>query len=62
MGWQSLFAIVDVWDALLSDCPYQPAWTETKALGYIKEISGTHLDPLVVQTFFESGIYKGRHG
>ena len=48
-----LFAVVDVWDALLSDRPYRPAWTQEQALDYVKEQSGKHFDPAVVQVFLE---------
>ena len=47
-----LFAIADVWDALTSDRPYRPAWTEEQALTYIREQSGKHFDPQVVELFF----------
>jgi HD-GYP domain-containing protein (c-di-GMP phosphodiesterase class II) len=40
-----------VWDALLSDRPYRPAWTRERALAHIRESSGTQLDPAVVQAF-----------
>lgn len=53
-----LFAIVDIWDAVRSDRPYRPAWSEAKALEYIKGLSGIHLDPQVVKIFFESKIYQ----
>ena len=46
-----LFAVVDVWDALISDRPYRPAWSAEKALAYIREQSGTHFDPQVVEVF-----------
>jgi len=46
-----IFAIVDVWDALLSDRPYRPAWTKEKVITYIAEQSGKHFDPQVVQAF-----------
>ncbi len=46
-----LFAIVDVWDALRSDRPYRKAWSEEKALEYIKSLSGTHFDPEIVNLF-----------
>lgn len=48
-----IFAIVDVWDALLSDRPYRKAWPEEKVLDYIKEQSGHHFDPQVVDAFLE---------
>ena len=47
-----IFAIVDVWDALLSDRPYRKAWTKGKTLAHIREQSGKHFDPRVVEAFF----------
>ena len=49
-----MFAVVDVWDALTSDRPYRPAWSEEEALKYIQEQSGKHFDPQVVDLFFKS--------
>lgn len=48
-----LFAIVDVWDALTSDRPYRPAWSTQDALMYIRDQSGRHFDPQVVELFFK---------
>jgi putative two-component system response regulator len=48
-----LFSVVDVWDALTSDRPYRPAWKEEAALEYIREQSGLHFDPQVVDLFFK---------
>ncbi len=48
-----LFAIIDVWDALTSDRPYRHAWSEAEALAYIREQSGKHFDPQVVDLFFK---------
>jgi HD-GYP domain-containing protein (c-di-GMP phosphodiesterase class II) len=48
-----IFAIVDVYDALTSDRPYRSAWPKAKALEYIREQSGTHFDPQVVEKFME---------
>ena len=47
------FAIVDVWDALTSDRPYRAAWRREDALTYIKEQSGKHFDPKVVELFLK---------
>lgn len=47
-----LFATVDVWDALTSNRPYRPAWSEADTLAYIREQSGRHFDPEVVELFF----------
>ena len=46
-----IFAVVDVWDALTSDRPYRKAWTSKKALEYIREQSGKHFDPKMVDVF-----------
>jgi cyclic di-GMP phosphodiesterase len=48
-----MFAVVDVWDALTSNRPYRPAWSEEEALAYIREQSGKHFDPQVVDLFFK---------
>ena len=48
-----IFAVVDVYDALVSDRPYRPAWTKEKALEYIKSLSGVDFDPRVVNGFLE---------
>ncbi len=47
-----IFAVVDVWDALTSDRPYRPAWKKEKALAYIREQSGKHFEPKIVDLFF----------
>jgi len=48
-----IFAVVDVWDALISDRPYRKKWEREKALKYIEEMSGTHFDPKVVVKFLD---------
>jgi putative two-component system response regulator len=48
-----IFAVADVWDALTSDRPYRPAWSQESALHYIREQSGKHFDPQVVELFFK---------
>jgi putative two-component system response regulator len=48
-----IFAIVDVWDAITSDRPYRPAYTIDQALSHIREQSGKHFDPQVVDVFFK---------
>ncbi len=47
-----LFAVIDVWDALTSKRPYRPAWSRQEALTYIRDQSGRHFDPQVVELFF----------
>ncbi|NOH02077.1 MAG: GAF domain-containing protein [Chloroflexi bacterium] len=46
-----IFAVVDVWDALLSDRPYRKAWDEEEVVKYINDLSGKQFDPRVVETF-----------
>ncbi len=46
-----IFAVVDVWDALSNGRPYRPAWPREKVIQYIKEQSGKHFDPQVVEKF-----------
>jgi putative nucleotidyltransferase with HDIG domain len=48
-----IFAVVDVWDALTNNRTYRKKWTEQKARQYIKEQSGTHFDPQVVDVFLK---------
>lgn len=50
-----IFAVVDVWDALLSDRPYRPAWPKEKVREYILEQAGKHFDPKVVEVFLKLG-------
>ena len=47
-----LFAVIDVWDALLSDRPFRKAWSKDKTLEYIRSQSGIQFDPRVVEAFF----------
>jgi HD-GYP domain-containing protein (c-di-GMP phosphodiesterase class II) len=53
-----IFAVVDVWDALMSDRPYRNAWEEETVLKYIREQAGLQFDPQVVEVFFE--YYRAR--
>ena len=46
-----IFAVVDVYDALISDRPYRKGWSRKKALKYIREQTGIHFDPQVVELF-----------
>jgi len=48
-----IFAVVDVWDALLSDRPYRRAWNRRKAVRYIRENAGTHFDPDIAAIFLK---------
>lgn len=46
-----IFAVVDVWDALNSDRPYRSRWAPEKVIAYLKQQSGKHFDPQVLQAF-----------
>ena len=48
-----IFCIVDVYDALTSNRPYRAAWPKDKALDHIRELSGTHFEPRVVEAFLK---------
>jgi len=48
-----IFAIVDVWDALLSNRPYRKGSTEEAVLAYIQKHAGTYFDPRLVESFIE---------
>jgi putative nucleotidyltransferase with HDIG domain len=48
-----IFAVVDVWDALTNDRTYRKKWSKQKARQYIKEQSGKHFDPQVVDIFLK---------
>lgn len=49
-----LFSVIDCWDALINPRIYKSAWPEQKVLSYIKEGSGKHFDPMVVNLFLEN--------
>jgi len=46
-----IFSVVDVWDTLLRDQPYRPAWSEADAVDYIRSRAGLDFDPLVTNAF-----------
>ena len=48
-----LFAVVDVWDALISDRPYRKAWSKKAALEVIRNGADKLFDPKVVMAFLE---------
>ncbi|MBN2500900.1 MAG: PAS domain S-box protein [Anaerolineales bacterium] len=48
-----IFAVADVWDAMRSERPYRERWPEEKVLQHLREISGSQLDPQVVEKFLE---------
>lgn len=46
-----IFAVADVYDALTSDRPYRPGWTQEAALDHIRSRAGIDFDPAVVDVF-----------
>ena len=46
-----LFAIVDVWDALVHDRVYKNAWPEEEVLAHIRDQGGRHFDPELAELF-----------
>lgn len=48
-----IFAVVDVYDALRFGRRYHSAWSEQKVREYLREQSGKHFDPRVVETFLK---------
>lgn len=48
-----IFAVVDVYDALLSDRPYRPAWNEIEVINYLCAQKGILFDPDIVDNFLQ---------
>ncbi len=46
-----IVAIADVFDALTSVRPYKQAWPVDDAVGFLREQSGRHFDPRLVELF-----------
>ncbi|MBI5825067.1 MAG: GAF domain-containing protein [Chloroflexi bacterium] len=46
-----IFAVVDVWDALVSDRPYRKGIQPSEVKKNIRELSGSHFDPRIVDAF-----------
>lgn len=48
-----IFSVIDVWDALCSDRPYRPAWSQERAMEFICSQAGQQFDPEVVRAFVD---------
>jgi putative nucleotidyltransferase with HDIG domain len=46
-----IFSVVDVWDALGNDRLYRQAWPQERVRAYLRDHSGAHFDPAVVDAF-----------
>jgi HD-GYP domain-containing protein (c-di-GMP phosphodiesterase class II) len=49
-----IMAVADVFDALVAERVYKPGMPFDKAMGIIKESSGEHFDPIIVQAFVDA--------
>jgi len=49
-----IFAVIDVWDSLLSDRPFRKAWPKEMVLSYIHEQKGKHFDPKIIKEFLKA--------
>jgi|GEM_PF-3589586 len=56
-----ILSVGDVFDAITSDRPYRKALNIEEALKILMEISGHQLDPVLVDLFIHSKIYKMKH-
>lgn len=57
-----IFAVIDVWDALLSNRPYRSAWSPEQARDYIRAQAGIHFDPDVVEACLKTGLFDRVEG
>ena len=48
-----IMAIVDVYDALVSERPYKKAFTEEEAIRIIMQSAGTQFDPFIADVFYQ---------
>ncbi len=49
-----IVAVADVYDALVADRPYRPAYTVTQATSILKRMAGMFLDPQCVKAFLSN--------
>lgn len=53
-----IVALVDVYDALTCERPYKLPWPHEKAIEFIRDQSGLHFDPIVVDAFLQLDTIK----
>lgn len=46
-----ILAVADVYDAIISSRPYRQGWVKEKVIQLIKDESGQHFDPIIVDAF-----------
>jgi HD-GYP domain-containing protein (c-di-GMP phosphodiesterase class II) len=49
-----IFALADIWDALISKRRYREAWPREKVVEYVRTRAGTHFDPNLVDLFLSN--------
>jgi len=56
-----IFAVVDVYDALVHDRPYKRGWNHRQASDELRRLAGEHLDPVIVDRFLHlsRGVRRG---
>ncbi len=52
-----ILSVADVFDAISSDRPYRKAFSLEKSIDIISELSGTQLDPVIVEVFLSRKLY-----
>jgi response regulator RpfG family c-di-GMP phosphodiesterase len=53
-----IFAVVDVWENLISERPFRPAYSKTDAINFLRQQSGYAFDPCIVKVFINSPMVK----
>jgi len=48
-----VLAVIDVYDALVSDRPYKKAFSHEKSVNIIMQDAGSHFDPLIADVFYK---------
>jgi HD-GYP domain-containing protein (c-di-GMP phosphodiesterase class II) len=46
-----IFAVIESYDALLSEKPYRDAWSQERAIEYLKQEKGKKFDPKIIDAF-----------
>jgi putative two-component system response regulator len=54
-----IMAIIDVYDALVSERPYKKAFSREEAIKIIKDGEDSHFDPYLAEIFITASKYKG---
>lgn len=55
-----IFAVADVYDALISNRPYRKGWSKREAIEYLIKEKGKHFDPQIVDLFINVIVNGGQ--